>query len=153
MKKKNVKVNRPIKIRNALFATLGLIVLMLAWIMIMDKIFNTCPSFQDHIVDYVLAPFSETLFYIYLPMKLARIIKAKYKVDFEIPIMLFVAFQFILLHEFNYPLYGRYWACVIQGFLYGSCYLVYKENWKNYGYFWAVLLHSGYNLGIHLLNL
>ncbi len=130
---------------------LAILVVLLIWISGAGYILQLSPKIESYATAFVIAPLSETLFYLYLPMLLADKINERFKFDLEVPIMLFVAFQFILLHEFNYETDGRYLACVFQGAMFMSCWLIIHDYWKQGGYWYSALLHSLYNLSIFFI--
>lgn len=125
-----------------------LAVLLIGWVWIVSKILRLSPDVQEKIIVFAVAPISETLFYLYLPMKLSEILFKRFSVQLQIPIMLFAGFQFILLHVDNYMYGGRYLACMFQGVMYYASYLCINRYWKKGGTWMAILLHTSYNLSI-----
>jgi hypothetical protein len=139
------------KFLNGVVYTWFMCAALLVWVVVIAYAINLSNSVESFAVAYVIAPISETLFYLYLPLLLARKITRRFRFDIETPIMLFVAFQFILLHQFNYSEDGRYLACLFQGVMFYFCYIVMSDYWKKGGFWYAVLLHTTYNVGITLL--
>lgn len=121
---------------------------VLVWVKLISYLL-ALNNIADISITYIIAPLSETLFYIYLPILIATAINKRFYFDIKIPILMFVGFQFILLHETNYDSGGRYIACVFQGVMYFfSCLIFLKIRGK--GSFWYTsLFHSLYNLGIY----
>lgn len=113
-----------------------------------SKLFTLSPEYLNYAIAFVIAPISETLFYLYLPVRLAVELNKRFQVNLQIPFAIFAGFMFILLHDGNYPFGGRYFACLFQGAMYYATYVVMSHYWQKGGFWLAVAIHIKYNLFI-----
>lgn len=136
------------KFLKKIFHTWFICLVLCGWALGASKLFTLPFEYLNYAITFVIAPISETLFYLYLPFLLAVKLDERFNINLRTPFMVFAGFMFVLLHDGNYMFGGRYFACLFQGAMFYACYVLLSHYWQKGGFWLATITHIKYNLFI-----